>query len=158
MAESADALDLKSTQLRVRVPPRAPINNVMRIDQIVEAAHKSNPFPRSDIQCKVYHGTPESFDTFNRPGQGIYFTPWRNWAKGHYGSRVITAYVDVRKEYKATRDEVEWFYDRDYDNITELLTRLAAEGYDYIIFGGESESFVVFGNAKIANAANGKMM
>lgn len=117
----------------------------------------ANPFPNAAFKKPVFHGTDKKFDEFKRSPQGIYFTPLKSWAQEYYGSLVIAVYVNVSRPYKPTEREIELFYDRDYDDIAELLKRLSPK-YDYCKFGGESDSFVVFGNVKIINARTGRPM
>lgn len=123
------------------------------------------PFPNSLVKEVLYHGSnsPNEFKTFNRPAHGIYVTPLYSWAKEHYIGRdgkgiVIPVYANVKKMYKPTAEEVDLFYDVDYPNISILLSKLAAKGFNCCKFGGESDSMVLFGKIEIANAIDGRMM
>lgn len=114
-----------------------------------------NPFKESVYQEPVYHGTIHEFDKFDRPKQGVFFTPIKSYA-GVYGEngRVISAYVDIRNPLNLapTDPRTEPFYDRDYDAVAELIKEAKSQGYDAIKFGGESDAFIVFDDAQIVNA------
>ena len=110
-------------------------------------------------QLNLFHGTTESFDTFNRPSHGIYATPVREWASTHYGSKVVPLIAyNVEMYYDATEDEIEMFYNLDYPSISIFIQQLTEQGYNACSFGGESESLVLFGDIRITHAVTGKDM
>ena len=71
---------------------------------------------------------------------------------------IIPLYANVTKRYKPTATEVDWFYDMNYDMVAQLLTRLSRHGYDYCLFGGESESIVLFNDIQLVHAITGREM
>ena len=127
-----------------------------------------NPFPGSKVTQVLYHGTNAgNFLKFKRPPQGIYVTPYRDWAVDYYSSgkgTVIPIYANVLKlkvlnpSNKSDDQVIDLFYDRDYSGIEQALKSLAAKGYNACKFGGESDSMVLFNNIQIVNAITGKAM
>jgi hypothetical protein len=119
-----------------------------------------NPFSSSKEQRVLYHGTRHKFDKFDRPEHGLYVTPIKSWAEQIYAKNghVIPLYANVTKLKKFEMDSIEadHFYDMDYDKVSQVLKQLSKEGYDAAIFGGESESMVLFNDIKIINAVTGK--
>lgn len=131
----------------------------MKIHELMEQRNYiSTPFPASREPRILFHGTHIEFDKFERHTHGIYVTPVESWAREHYGNIVIPMYANVRKPYKPSEEEVDWFYDRAYDDISKLLEKLTGEGYDCCKFGGESEAMVLFNNIELANALTGNRM
>ena len=135
----------------------------MRISEIATRLAKC-PFPNSKVKSKLYHGTTASFATFNRNDHGIYVTPLLSWAKDHYSTKIIQLYANVTKLKKLSWDNpeeeaiIDLFYDREYAELTPILAGWASEGYNCCLFGGESDSMVLFGNIEIVNAATGERM
>ena len=133
-----------------------------------EPEYIPNPFPQSEFQEPVYHGTTDkNFKKFRREPQGVYFTPQREWAKRNYGNYndpdndPIAVYVDVRDGFplgQATDEQIGWFFELNYKKLAEWLPKLARQGYDHLVFGVDSDSFVVFGDVKIVNAITGESM
>ena len=123
-----------------------------------------NPFARSKVQDVLYHGTDAEFKKFNRVAHGIYVTPVRSWAEAHYGNTILEIYANVKKLIKLDyndpeqEDIIDLFYDRDYAALAPILQQWANEGYNCCLFGGESDSMVLFGDIQIANAATGELM
>lgn len=127
----------------------------MRLSEII-----NNPFPNSLDRRILYHGTNTSFDSFRRDDHGIYVTPIRSWAIEHYGHNVIPIYANIKKIANISWDDPksDYFYNRDYVAVAELLKELSAKGFNAVRFGGESESMVLFNDIEIANAETGKLM
>ena len=127
-----------------------------------------NPFPNSKLPMVLYHGTFAKFSKFNNPKQGIYVTPYRSWAEDVYANpkyakegdtpRVIPLYANVRALYDPTFKEADYFYDRDYESVSRLLAKLSAQGYNACLFGGESDSTVLFGDIDIVHAVTGEKL
>ena len=120
-----------------------------------------NPFRTSLIKNVLYHGTTTLFDYFKRLPQGIYVTPSYTWARDHYGSgNVIAIYANITKIKTLTWNDLEtdWFYDMNYDKIAPYLKELSMQGYNACLFGGESDSMVLFNNIDIVNAKTGQKM
>jgi len=123
------------------------------------------PFVNSKVKDVLYHGTYNMFDRFNRPSQGIYVTPVKSWAREYYGDNIIPIYANVTKIYKpdykdpvSNNQEIDPFYERDYDLVSANLERWASQGYNCCLFGGESDSMVLFNNIQIVHAITGKRM
>ena len=119
-----------------------------------------HPFPNSQEQRMLFHGTDSKFSKFDRPAHGIFVTPIYGWAKEHYGGTIIPIYANVVKTMK-----VDWghpasdaFYDRDYPAVAKFINKLAGKGYNAAEFGGESESMVLFNDIEIVNVETGKRM
>jgi len=139
-----------------------------------EPEYIKNPFPSSLYKNPVYHATSKNFSKFKRAPHGVYFTPARSYAIDMYGlendggkwsdasQKIIAAYVDVRNPYpteKATEEQIDWFYNMDYNEIAKWFNELKAQGYDHFRYSGDSMSFAVFGDGvKIVNAETGKPM
>jgi hypothetical protein len=117
-----------------------------------------NPFTNSKMPYPLYHGTNSKFDKFLRPAHGVYITPSESWAKNHYGNNIICLYANVTKLYRASFKEAAPFYDLDYDAVSAFLNKLSKQNYNACLFGGESDSTVLFNNIEIINATNGKSM
>lgn len=132
--------------------------------RISEITNTGTPFPNSRIQEVLYHDTTTKFDKFRRDSHGIYVTPYKEWARTHYGKIIIPLYANVKKIIDLDNGDpeqdriIDMFYDRDYDAVSKYLANLSAQGYDCCIFGGESESMVLIGNIQIVNAKTGKAM
>ncbi len=119
-----------------------------------------NPFHSSQVPELLYHGTTAKFSKFLRPVHGIYVTPWRDWARSHYGDSIIVLYANVTKMYviDPSSDESDPFYDMDYEAVAAMLEKLSQQGYDCCKFGGESDSMVLFNGIEIVNAYTGESM
>ena len=125
---------------------------------LIEKAYIECPFPNSLEKRVLFHGTQKRFSKFIRAEHGIYVTPVHSWARTYYGSVIIPLYANVTKRYQPTEEEIDLFYDMDYKAIATLLTKLSTRGYNCCLFGGESESMVLFNNIEIVNAITGKPM
>lgn len=127
-------------------------------------AESATPFPTSKVTVPVYHGTSESFDKFNRPAHGVFFTPYEEWAADHYGDSILTCYVNVKKLYtlrygNAVDEKImDALFDREYATLAKYIELLKSKGYDAMQAPGDSEMICVFDNAQIVNAATGKEM
>jgi len=131
------------------------LNEIVNDSIVNDSPFIPNPFRSSREQRVLFHGTRVEFKLFNRPGQGIYVTPSAAWAEKHYGTRVIALYANVTRKYEPSEEEIGLFYDMNYPEIKKLLQRLSARGYNCIMFGGESESMVLFNNIELVNADDG---
>lgn len=120
-----------------------------------------NPFPNSIVQYPLYHGTNIEFNKFLRPAHGIYVSPSRTWANDIYGQGgyVVALYANIKRMYRPTDDsEIDPFYDREYEKVAELLREWSSQGYNACMFGGESESMVLFNGVELVNAKTGNPM
>ena len=129
----------------------------MKLNQILPAPTPC-PFAMSADKRVFYHGSKAEFGTFNRPSHGIYVTPSQSWAEAHYGNRIYAVYANVSRVYRPTEEEIDIFYDVEYEKIAILLERLSTQGYNCAMFGGESESMVLFNNIELVDATTGKPM
>ena len=124
----------------------------------------ANPFKGSTFKTPVYHGTNEKFSKFHRPAHGVFFTPHREWAAGHYGTSVLTCYINApnvyQLQYGKEFDEkvIDAFFDRNYAVLPEYIQLLKSKGYVAMQAPGDSEMICVFDNAPIVNAATSKEM
>lgn len=132
------------------------VNMPMKLHEIQSVRFIANPFPRSKVKRVLYHGTNIKFDRFERAVHGIYVTPSRSWAETHYGNVIIPLWANVTKMYEPTEDEIDLFYNVEYQQIAKLLDRLSQQGYNACMFGGESESIVLFNNIEIVHAETGR--
>lgn len=132
------------------------VNSSMRLYELENQTYVPNPFPRSVEGRVLFHGTNVQFDKFERRTHGIYVTPLHSWASQHYGGIVVPLYANITKMYEPTEEEIDLFYDRDYQAVEALLARLSAKGYNGCMFGGESESTVLFNHVDMIHATTGK--
>lgn len=127
------------------------------LTEVSREEHIENPFPGSLEKRVLFHGTKAKFSKFIRAAHGVYVTPIESWARMYYGSIIIPLYADVTKVYKPTIErEIAWFYNMEYEKVARLLQRLSAQGYNCCVFGGESQSMVLFNNVKMVHAITGQ--
>jgi len=133
------------------------MNLIEDIETLSESDDMQSPFSNSKERRILYHGTNTKFTTFERGQQGIYVTPYRSWAEAHYGKVIISLYANVTKLKDVDWDDPrsDLFYDRKYNKIAMFLKELSKEGYNAVLFGGESESMVLFNNIELINAETG---
>jgi len=129
----------------------------MKLFEIVDQ-YLPCPFLNSLEKRVLFHGTSAKFEKFERKTHGIYVTPIRSWAKMHYGSIIIPLYANITKMYKPTEEEIDLFYDVAYTEISVMLKHLSAQGYNGCMFGGESESIVLFNNVDMMHAVTGQQL
>jgi hypothetical protein len=99
----------------------------------------------------AYHGTFKNFDTFSISkrgsyGKGFYF--FKNEYSAHaYGNIVKKCLLDIRNPFYLTSDSFKMWSEKYYSkNISDITTKLKADGYDGVITQNE---YVVFDDTQI---------
>lgn len=133
----------------------------MIISEVVNQNLVPNPFPKSQIQQPVFHGSVYSdIDKFKRPPHGFFVSRYEDYATEIYGDNVYVLYINVQKilDIDRRREEIEWIFDREYEKIAEWLKKLKSEGYDAIEIGGDGNSLLLTDDVEIVNAKTGERM
>ena len=136
----------------------------MKISTIVEAVSLQTKLNGSAIKYPVYHGSSGVFKKFNRPPHGVFFTPHRDWAKEHYGTDIITCYINVPKLYTLNWNKPEdstildMLFDRDYNGLAQQIPVLMQQGYAAMQTTSDSEMICAFPTTKIYSAKTGALM
>jgi len=136
----------------------------MRMTAIVEAASLQTMLRGSAIKYPVYHGSTGVFKKFNRPPHGVFFTPHKDWAEEHYGTKLLTCYLNVPKLYTLdwnNRDDekiLDMLFDRDYDGLAQQIPALMQQGYAAMQTTSDSEMICAFPTTKIYSATTGALM
>jgi hypothetical protein len=136
----------------------------VKLVQLFEATSLQSKLQGSAIKYPVYHGSTDVFKKFNRPPHGVFFTPHRDWAEEHYGTSIITCYLNVPKLYTLdwnNRDDekiLDMLFDRDYTALAGAIPSIQQQGYAAMQTTSDSEMICVFNNAKIYSAETGALM
>jgi hypothetical protein len=122
------------------------------------------PFPNSKIPDILYHGTNVKFDKFLRPVHGIFASPHPDYAGVYSVDHLIAFYANSKNlitlNYRNVDDNdiIDIIYDRNYIELGKIVKNWIQQGYDACYYGGEGESYLLFGNIQIVNAYTGKEM
>lgn len=137
----------------------------MRLCEIIDQKHLTpNPFPLSKIQSRLYHGTPHNFEKFERFVHGIFAASHRDYAQNYDSENILAFYANSKQlitlNYKDPEDDaiIELLYDRDYSAVADVISEWVSRGYDACYYGGEGESYILFGDIELVNAKTGKHM